>query len=104
MNLKSTRLRGRTRNRRKDEVRGDGRTVGWEEWQEKYITERNGRSSWERQGIVAFCTQQCNEWMNGSENVHVISCTSVSSHDNKSVTKAEHVITDGQYKKISLSQ
>jgi len=28
----------------------------------KYITERNGRSSWERHGIVAFCTCQWNEW------------------------------------------
>jgi hypothetical protein len=24
----------------------------------KYITERNGRSSWEQQGIVAFCICQ----------------------------------------------
>ena len=30
----------------------------------KYITERNGRSSYERQGIVAFCTWQWNERMN----------------------------------------
>ena len=34
-----------------------------------YIAERNGRSSWERQGMVAFCTCQwknecMNEWMN----------------------------------------
>ena len=28
-----------------------------------YITERNGRSSWERQGIIAFCTCQWIEWM-----------------------------------------
>ena len=28
-----------------------------------YITERNGRSSWERQGIVAFCTRRWNEWI-----------------------------------------
>jgi len=28
-----------------------------------YVTERNGRSSWERQGIAAFCTCQWNEWM-----------------------------------------
>ena len=27
-----------------------------------YITERNGRSSWEQQGIIAFCTCQWNEW------------------------------------------
>jgi hypothetical protein len=25
--------------------------------------ERNGRSSWEQQGIVAFCTCQRNEWV-----------------------------------------
>jgi hypothetical protein len=27
------------------------------------MTDRNGRSSWERQGIIAFCTCQWNEWM-----------------------------------------
>jgi hypothetical protein len=37
--------RVRPRNRWQDEVREDGRIVGGEEWQEKYITERNGRSS-----------------------------------------------------------
>jgi hypothetical protein len=40
MNLESTRPRGRPRNRWQDEVREDGRIVGGEEWQEKYITER----------------------------------------------------------------
>jgi hypothetical protein len=35
MNLKSTRPRGRPRNRWHDEVREDGRIVGGEEWQEK---------------------------------------------------------------------
>jgi hypothetical protein len=35
MNLESTRLRGRPRNRWQDEVREDGRIVGREEWQEK---------------------------------------------------------------------
>jgi hypothetical protein len=25
--------------------------------------ERNGRSSWEQQGIVKFCTCQWNEWI-----------------------------------------
>ena len=45
MNLGTTRLRGRPRNRWQDEVREDGRLVGGEEWQDiKYITERNGRS------------------------------------------------------------
>ena len=35
MNLGTTRLRGRTRNRWQDEVREDGRIVGGERWQEK---------------------------------------------------------------------
>jgi hypothetical protein len=40
MNLETTRLRGRPRNRWQDEVRENGRTVGGEGWQEKvYDTE-----------------------------------------------------------------
>ena len=35
MNLGTTRLRGRPRSRWQDEVRGDGKTVGGEGWQEK---------------------------------------------------------------------
>jgi hypothetical protein len=35
MNLETTGLRGRPRNRWKDEVREDGRIVGGEEWQKK---------------------------------------------------------------------
>jgi hypothetical protein len=35
MNLEATRLRGRPRNRWRDEEREDGRIVGGEEWQEK---------------------------------------------------------------------
>jgi hypothetical protein len=35
MNLGTTRLRGRPRNRWQDEVREDGRIVGGEWWQEK---------------------------------------------------------------------
>jgi len=34
MNLGTTRLRGRPRNRWQDGVRGDGRLVGGERWQE----------------------------------------------------------------------
>jgi hypothetical protein len=35
MNLETTKLRGRPRNRWQNEVREDGRTVGGKEWQEK---------------------------------------------------------------------
>jgi hypothetical protein len=35
MNLETTRLRGRTRNRWQNEVGDDGRIVGGDEWQEK---------------------------------------------------------------------
>jgi len=45
MHLEATRLRSRPRNRWQDVVREDGRIVGGEGWQEKYIAERNGRSS-----------------------------------------------------------
>jgi hypothetical protein len=45
MNLETTRLKGRPRNTWQDEVREYGRIVGGEVWQEKYMTERNGRSS-----------------------------------------------------------
>jgi hypothetical protein len=60
MNLETTRLRGIPRNRWQDEVREDGRTVGGERWQVR-VTERNGRSSWERQGIITFCTCHWND-------------------------------------------
>jgi hypothetical protein len=35
MNLESTKPRGRPRNRRQDDVRGDGTILVGEEWQEK---------------------------------------------------------------------
>jgi len=44
MNLGTTRLRGRPRNRWQDEVREDGRIVGGEGWQEKV---RN-RGDWKK--------------------------------------------------------
>jgi len=44
MNLGTTRLRGRPRNRWQDEVREDGRRVGGEGWQEKV---RN-REEWQK--------------------------------------------------------
>jgi hypothetical protein len=45
VNLGTTRLRGRPRNRKQDEVREDGRIVGGDGWQENVHKERNGRSS-----------------------------------------------------------
>jgi len=45
MNLGTTRLRGRPRNRWQDEVREDGRIVGGEGWQEKIHNREDGRSS-----------------------------------------------------------
>jgi hypothetical protein len=61
--LETTRLKGRPRNRWLDEVRENGRIVVEKGGRKKYsyITERNGRSSWEQQGIVTFCTCQWNE-------------------------------------------
>jgi hypothetical protein len=44
MSLGTTRLRGRPRNRRHDEVREDGRIVGGEEWQEKVCN----REEWKK--------------------------------------------------------
>jgi hypothetical protein len=44
MNLESTRLKARPRNRRKDEVKEDGRMVGGEWWQEKVYN----REEWKK--------------------------------------------------------
>jgi hypothetical protein len=44
MNLETTRLRGRPRNRWQDEVREDGRIVGEEEWQEQV----HNREEWKK--------------------------------------------------------
>ena len=44
INLGTTRLRGRPRNRRQDEVREDGRIVGGEWWQEKV----HNREEWKK--------------------------------------------------------
>ena len=44
MNLRTTRWRGRPRNRWQDEVREDGRTVGGERWQE----EVHNREEWKK--------------------------------------------------------
>jgi hypothetical protein len=64
MNLDTTKPRGRPSNRWQDELREDGRIVGGEMWQEKYTTERNGRSCLEWQGIVTLCIWQWDGWMN----------------------------------------
>jgi len=45
MNLETTELRGRPRNRWQDEVREDGRLAGGKGGRKGYITERNRRSS-----------------------------------------------------------
>jgi hypothetical protein len=63
MSLKTTRLRGRTRNGWQDEVREDGRIVEKGD-RKKYITERNRSSSWGQQEIFASCTCQWSEWNN----------------------------------------
>jgi hypothetical protein len=44
MNLESTRLRGRPRNKGQNEVREGGRIVGGEEWQEKVYN----REEWKK--------------------------------------------------------
>jgi hypothetical protein len=44
MNLKSTRPRGRPRNRRQNKVREEGRIAGGEEWQEKVYN----RDEWKK--------------------------------------------------------
>jgi hypothetical protein len=44
MNMETTRLRGRPRNRWQDEVREDGRLVGGEDWQEKVYN----REEWKK--------------------------------------------------------
>ena len=44
MNLGTTRLRGRPRNKWQDEVREDGRIVGGEKWQEKL----HNREEWKK--------------------------------------------------------
>jgi hypothetical protein len=61
MNLEKIKLRVRPRNKWQDEMREDGRLVGGKGCKEAYTTERTGRSSCERQGIVAFYTCQGNE-------------------------------------------
>ena len=63
MNLGTTNLRGRPRNRQQDEVREDGRRGGGEGWQEKVYY----REEWKK--LVGTARNHCNlhmpmEWMN----------------------------------------
>ena len=46
MNLGTTRLRGRPRNRWQDEVREDGRIFGGEDWQEKVHNREEWKNEW----------------------------------------------------------
>ena len=50
MNVGTTRLRGRPRNRWEDEVREDGRVVGGEGWQEKV----HNRGEWKKLLRIAW--------------------------------------------------
>ena len=63
MNLGTTRLRGRPRNRWQDEVREDG-IVGGEGWQEKVHNREGWKKLLRMARIIAFCTCQWNERMN----------------------------------------
>jgi hypothetical protein len=64
MNLKTTRLKDRPRNRGQDEVREDGRLVGGKGWKKRV----NNREEWKKflrtARIITFCTFQWNERMN----------------------------------------
>ena len=64
MNLGTTRLRGRARNRWQDEVRKDGRIVGGEGWQEKV----HNREEWKkflRTARNRHILHMAMEWMDG---------------------------------------
>jgi hypothetical protein len=64
MNLETTWLKHRPRNRWQDEVREDGRIVGGEEWQEKLYN----RGEWKkllrtaRNCILHMAMELMNEW------------------------------------------
>jgi hypothetical protein len=63
MNLGTTRLRGRPRNRWQDEVREDGRIVGGEWWQEKI----HNREKWKKLLRMVWTDRILHmpmEWMN----------------------------------------
>ena len=61
MNLGTTRLRGRPRNRWQDEIREDGRIVGGEGSQEKVYNREEWKKLLRMARNHAFCTCQWNE-------------------------------------------
>jgi len=61
MNLGTTRLRGRPRNRWQDGVREDGRIVGGEGWQGKVHNREEWKKLLRTERFVEFCTCQWNE-------------------------------------------
>jgi len=63
INLGTTRLRSRPRNRRQDEVREYGRIVGGEGWQEKYL--QRVREELLRTARDRRVLHMPMEWMNG---------------------------------------
>jgi hypothetical protein len=63
MNLETTRLRGRSRNRWQDEVRENGRLVGGKGWKERV----NNREEWKKLLRMArnhYILHMPMEWMN----------------------------------------
>ena len=82
INLETTKLRDGLRSRWQDEGRDDGRLDGGKGWKESYITKRNGRSSCEQQGIVAFFNFTHTNGMNEIINIYIyiyMECISISS-------------------------
>ena len=62
MNLGTTRLRGRPRNRRQDEVREDGRLVGGKGWKERVYNREEWKKLQRTARNRAFYTCQWNGW------------------------------------------
>jgi len=62
MNLGTTRLRGRPRNRWPDEVRENGRLVGGKRWKERVYNREEWKKLLRIARIVVLCTCQWNEY------------------------------------------
>jgi hypothetical protein len=62
-----------------------------------YITDRNGSSSWEGQGIVTFCTCQWNEWINENALTELFS-NSTSVRYKCSISKLLQFLTEIHFK------